>query len=59
MVLWYVEYNFTKISDTNQINQYLDIKNYILKTECKHILAIWAFWYICFTPRDYNLQQDI
>ena len=33
MVLWYVAYNFTKISDTNQINQYLDIKNYILKTE--------------------------
>ena len=27
------EYNFNKISDTNQINQYLDIKNYILKTE--------------------------
>ena len=27
------EYNFTKISGTNQINQYLDIKNYILKTE--------------------------
>ena len=27
----------TKISDTNQINQYLDIKNYILKTEtCRH-----------------------
>ena len=28
-----IEVNFTKISDTNQINQYLDIKNYILKTE--------------------------
>ena len=28
-----IEVNFTKISDTNQSNQYLDIKNYILKTE--------------------------
>ena len=28
-----IEVNFTKISDTNQSNQYMDIKNYILKTE--------------------------
>ena len=33
MTITFVLYNFTKISDTNQINQYLDIKNYILKTE--------------------------
>ena len=29
--------SFPKISDTNQINQYLDIKNYILKIEWRHV----------------------